>query len=83
MSYAEDVGIRPPMTNPARRIKMIREGRRERFLSEEEIGRAAGGHHGRRAIRQDRSPCRRRAASVLVVRAPGAGAAAAAQWRAC
>jgi integrase len=41
MTFAEDCGLRPPMSNPARRIKMYREGLRERFLSEEEIGRAA------------------------------------------
>ncbi len=41
MSYAEDCGLRPPMTNPARRIKMYRERSRERFLSEAEIGQAA------------------------------------------
>ncbi len=41
MSYAEDKGKRPPNSNPARRIKMYREGRHERFLSEAEIGRAA------------------------------------------
>ena len=38
---AEDCGLRPPMTNPARRIKMYRERPRERFLSEDEIGKAA------------------------------------------
>jgi integrase len=41
MTYAEDCGLRPPMTNPARRIKMYRERPRERFLSEDEIGAAA------------------------------------------
>jgi integrase len=41
MSFAEDVGLRPPMSNPARKIKMYREGRRERFLSEPEIAKAA------------------------------------------
>ena len=41
MSYAEDKGKRPPNSNPARRIKMYREGHHERFLSEGEIGRAA------------------------------------------
>jgi integrase len=41
MTYAEDCGLRPPMTNPARRIKMYRERPRERFLSEDEIGMAA------------------------------------------
>lgn len=41
MTYAEDVGLRPPATNPARRIKLYRERPRERFLSEAEIGKAA------------------------------------------
>jgi integrase len=41
MTFAEDVGLRPPHTNPAKRIKMYRQGVRERFLSEEEIGKAA------------------------------------------
>jgi integrase len=41
MSFAEDVGLRLPHTNPAKRIKMFRQGTRERFLSEEEIGKAA------------------------------------------
>lgn len=41
MTFAEDVGLRQPHTNPAKRIKMYRQGVRERFLSEEEIGKAA------------------------------------------
>jgi hypothetical protein len=41
MTYAEDCGLRPPLSNPARRVEMYRERARERFLSEEEIGRAA------------------------------------------
>jgi integrase len=41
MTYAEDKKKRPPNDNPARKIKMFREGRRERFMSEQEIGRAA------------------------------------------
>jgi integrase len=41
MTYAEDCGLRPPMTNSARRIKMYRERPRERFLSEDEIGTSA------------------------------------------
>jgi integrase len=41
MSFAEDVGLRSPHTNPGRRLKMFRQGVRERFLSEEEIGIAA------------------------------------------
>lgn len=43
LNFAEDVGLRPPHTNPARRIEMFREGVRERFLSEAEIARAADG----------------------------------------
>jgi integrase len=43
MTYAEDCGLRPPMTNPARRIKLYRERARERFLSEDEIAKAADG----------------------------------------
>lgn len=41
MTYAEDCGLRPPLSNPARRIEMYRQGARERFLSEDEIGKAA------------------------------------------
>jgi len=41
MTYAEDCGLRPPLSNPARRIEMYRERARERFLSEDEIGKAA------------------------------------------
>jgi integrase len=41
MTFAEDRGLRPPMSNPARRIKMFRERARERFLDETEIARAA------------------------------------------
>lgn len=40
-TFAEEIGLRPPGTNPAKKIKMFRQGVRERFLSEEEIGRAA------------------------------------------
>jgi len=41
MSFAEDCGLRPPMSNPAKRIKMYREKSRERFLSNIEIRAAA------------------------------------------
>ena len=41
MSYAENKGKRPQNTNPARGVKMYPEGKRERFMSEKEIGRAA------------------------------------------
>jgi len=41
MSFAEDVGLRQPHTNPAKRIAMYREQKRERFLSEEELQKAA------------------------------------------
>ena len=40
-NYAIDLGLRPPGTNPARRIKRYRERKLERFLSEQEIGKAA------------------------------------------
>jgi integrase len=40
-SYAEDAGHRPSDTNPAKRIRAYPENRRERFLSNDEIGRAA------------------------------------------
>ncbi len=43
LSFAEDVGLRPQQSNPCRRVEMFREGKRERFLSEAEIGRAAEG----------------------------------------
>lgn len=41
MTVAEDCGLRPPMSNPARKIKMFRERPRERFLSELEFSKAA------------------------------------------
>jgi integrase len=41
MTYAEDCRLRPQQTNPTRRIKMYPERRRERFMDEAEIGRAA------------------------------------------
>jgi len=41
LHFAEDVGLRPQHSNPCRRIEMYRENRRERFLSHEEIGKAA------------------------------------------
>jgi Arm DNA-binding domain/Phage integrase, N-terminal SAM-like domain len=33
MTFAEDIGLRPPMSNPCRKLKMYREHARERFLS--------------------------------------------------
>jgi integrase len=41
LTYAEDIGLRPPMSNPCRKLKMYRERARERFLSETEIAAAA------------------------------------------
>ncbi len=41
MSWAEDLGLRAPGTNPAKRIKLYRERARERFLDEAEIAKAA------------------------------------------
>lgn len=43
LHFAEDIGLRPPHSNPARRIEMYKEGRRERFLTETEIAKAAEG----------------------------------------
>lgn len=43
LTFAEDVGLRPPLSNPCRRVRLYREKMRERFLSEEELGRAAKG----------------------------------------
>lgn len=43
LNFAEDVGLRQSQSNPARRIEMFREGKRERFLSETEIATAATG----------------------------------------
>jgi integrase len=40
-NYAIDLGLRPPGSNPFRRIKRYRERKIERFLSEAEIGKAA------------------------------------------
>ena len=41
LNFAIDLRLRPPLDNPARRIRLYREGHRERFLSEAEIGAAA------------------------------------------
>jgi integrase len=41
INFGIDLGLRPPASNPARRIKMYRERARERFLSEVEIAKAA------------------------------------------
>jgi integrase len=41
LNFGIDLSYRPPASNPARRIKMYRQPPRERFLSEEEIGKAA------------------------------------------
>jgi integrase len=41
MAFACDNKLRPPLDNPCRRIKLFKEGRHERFLSETEIGSAA------------------------------------------
>jgi integrase len=41
LNFAIDLGLRPPASNPARRIKMYRERLRERFLTEAEIAAAA------------------------------------------
>ncbi len=41
LNFAEDIGLREPRSNPCRRIQMYREGVRERFLTEAEIGKAA------------------------------------------
>ena len=41
MNFGIDLGLRPPGSNPARRIRPYRERMHERFLSEEEIGKAA------------------------------------------
>jgi hypothetical protein len=43
LNYAIKRGLRPPASNPATGIKMFRERARERFLSEAEMGTAAGG----------------------------------------
>jgi integrase len=41
INFGIDLGLRPPASNPARRIKMYRERARERFLTEVEIAKAA------------------------------------------
>jgi integrase len=41
LTFAEEVDLRLPNTNPAKKLKMYRQGVRERFLSEEEIAKAA------------------------------------------
>jgi len=41
LNYGEKVGLRAPHTNPCTKIEMFREGRRERFLSQAEMAKAA------------------------------------------
>ena len=43
LNFGIDLGLRPPGSNPARKIKQFRERMHERFLSEIEIGKAAEG----------------------------------------
>ena len=43
INFAIDLNLRPPASNPARRVKMYRERMVERFLSEAEIAQAADG----------------------------------------
>jgi integrase len=43
LNFAIDLGLRPPASNPARKIKMFRERMVERFMSEAEIAKAADG----------------------------------------
>jgi integrase len=43
LNFGIDLGLRPPGSNPVRRIKMYRERKLERFLSETEMARAAEG----------------------------------------
>jgi integrase len=43
LNFGIDLGLRPPASNPAQRIKMYRERKLERFLSEPEIAKAADG----------------------------------------
>jgi integrase len=41
LTFACANGMRPPLDNPVRKLKLYREGHHERFLSEDEIGKAA------------------------------------------
>jgi integrase len=41
INFGIDLGLRPPASNPAKRIKLYRESPRERFLTEDEMGKAA------------------------------------------
>jgi integrase len=41
LNFAERIDIRPKLSNPCRNLEFFREGKRERFLSEVEIGAAA------------------------------------------
>jgi integrase len=43
LNFAIELGLRPPGSNPARRVKMYRQRLVERFLSEAEIAKAAEG----------------------------------------
>jgi integrase len=40
-TYAEEMGLRPANSNPAKKIKLYRENAKERYLDEKEIARAA------------------------------------------
>ena len=52
--WAEKHGLRPDGSNPCRHIEKYREGRRERFLSQTELGRLGSLARGR--ARQDLLP---------------------------
>jgi integrase len=43
VQFACDRGLRPPLDNPCRKVALYREQLRERFMTEDEIGRAADG----------------------------------------
>jgi integrase len=46
LNFAERVGVRPKHSNPCKGVEFFREGKRERFLSEAEIGAAADAIEG-------------------------------------
>lgn len=80
MTYACDNGLRPPLDNPVRKLKLFREAARERFLSEEEIGAAADAI---RAAERDRIIGPHAAAGLRLALFTGArsGEITAVEWR--
>ena len=92
LNFAERIGIRPPHSNPCKGVEFFRERKRERFLSEAEIGAAAEAIASAERERQDRPACRSGLAArpvhwrTQLARSPrssGSISTGSASWSAC